>query len=596
MDPMPSRCTTAKPLADLELPILEERRGSIRASKSAPRRAIVLVLVHALIAVHIGHWWATGRTVSPLEPSEAMRFSQQSIVNAGAIFFALMIASTLVLGRWFCGWACHVVALQDGSYWLLSKLRIRPRMVNLGILGTVPWLAFTYMFLAPIVQRILHGYGIGARGVELSTSAFWATFPSWPVALVTFFVCGFAAVYFLGSKGFCSYGCPYGGMFGLVDQIAPLRIRVTDACDGCGHCTAVCTSNVKVHQEVRDYGAVVDPGCMKHLDCVSVCPKDALYVGFGVPAIAAKPRVRLATGSGDGPGAFLLDLALLAAFFAASFALLLSFDEDLARIPDGGMLIAVLTAISLAVAAVFRGKAQRKREYTRAEEACLGGAFLLSMYAFRGFHDWVPLLFALGLSSILAYLTAQGLRLLYRRELRIQRHVLRSGGRWKPAGTVLVAALVPIAGLGGYASWSRHALRTSYEEGVAAAQAGNADVAIDSLRRAVRIDPDYRDARTKLGSLLCDAGRLDEGIVEFEAVAARKPEQVEAHALLGLALFRKGDAARARTELERAVAIAPFHADLRAMLADVCESLGDAESAQRERAESARLRSSPPSH
>ena len=31
---------------------------------------------------------------------------------------------------------------------------------------------------------------------------------------------------------------------------------------------------------------VVDPGCMKCMDCVSVCPNDALYFGFGRPSIA----------------------------------------------------------------------------------------------------------------------------------------------------------------------------------------------------------------------------------------------------------------------------------------------------------------------
>jgi NAD-dependent dihydropyrimidine dehydrogenase PreA subunit len=64
-----------------------------------------------------------------------------------------------------------------------------------------------------------------------------------------------------------------------------MKIRVTDACEQCGHCTASCTSNVLVHAEVKQYGMVVDPGCMKCMDCVSVCPKDALYYGFGKPAL-----------------------------------------------------------------------------------------------------------------------------------------------------------------------------------------------------------------------------------------------------------------------------------------------------------------------
>ncbi|MCP3902044.1 MAG: hypothetical protein GY715_00285, partial [Planctomycetes bacterium] len=123
------------------------------------------------------------------------------------------------------------------------------------------------------------------------TDDFWERFPAWPIALLTFAVCGFLIVYLLGNKGFCTYGCPYGGIFGVADQVAPGRILVTDACEGCGHCTATCTSNVRVHEEVRTWGMVVDPGCMKCMDCVDVCPKDALHFGFGTPAIArGRPR------------------------------------------------------------------------------------------------------------------------------------------------------------------------------------------------------------------------------------------------------------------------------------------------------------------
>jgi tetratricopeptide (TPR) repeat protein/NAD-dependent dihydropyrimidine dehydrogenase PreA subunit len=92
-------------------------------------------------------------------------------------------------------------------------------------------------------------------------------------------------VYFLGQKGFCTYACPYGGFFRLADKVSPGKIRVTDDCNQCGHCTAVCTSNVMVHAEVKQFGMVVNQDCMKCMDCVSVCPNDALYFGFGKPAL-----------------------------------------------------------------------------------------------------------------------------------------------------------------------------------------------------------------------------------------------------------------------------------------------------------------------
>ena len=45
---------------------------------------------------------------------------------------------------------------------------------------------------------------------EFTTTEFWATFPGWIVGGLTFLICGFFAVYFLGAKGFCTYACPYG--------------------------------------------------------------------------------------------------------------------------------------------------------------------------------------------------------------------------------------------------------------------------------------------------------------------------------------------------------------------------------------------------
>jgi tetratricopeptide (TPR) repeat protein len=287
----------------------------------------------------------------------------------------------------------------------------------------------------------------------------------------------------------------------------------------------------------------------------------------------------------------------MAAFFVGAFALMLDFDEDLSRIPGVFNLIAVLVALSLAVAAIFRGKARRKREYTRTEEVLLGGVFLLSMYAFRGYRDWVPLLFALGLSAILAYVVVQMLRVAYRSDVKIQRHVLLSAGKWRSAGTVTAVALLPIGALWVLAGGTRHELRearSTYEAGVEDARAGRYDQAIEHLRRTIALDPDYRDARSKLGSLLCDVGRIEEGIAEFEAVIARHPEEIETRALLALALLQTGKAARARAELERAVELAPLHPELHDILAEVCAGLGDFEATQRHRTEAQRLRAAAP--
>jgi hypothetical protein len=37
---------------------------------------------------------------------------ENAALNAGAIFFAVALLGTLVFGRFFCGWGCHIVALR----------------------------------------------------------------------------------------------------------------------------------------------------------------------------------------------------------------------------------------------------------------------------------------------------------------------------------------------------------------------------------------------------------------------------------------------------------------------------------------------------
>lgn len=294
---MKSGCEGRKetPRRRIELPILKNgasHESGIRHSRTSVFRAGVLITLNLLMVIHIVQWWAMGTTVSPIEPSEAMYTIQQGAINAGFIFFTLAILATLVFGRFVCGWGCHVVALQDLCGWMLKKMGIKPVPFRSRLLIYVPLIAALYMFVWPTVLRYISKPPeeplIPQFTNHLLTTDFWATFPPFWVAVPFLFICGFMTVYFLGQKGFCTYGCPYGGFFAIADKVAPGKIRVTDACNQCGHCTATCTSNVKVHAEVKKYGMVVDPGCMKCMDCVSVCPNEALYFGFGKPSVAVK--------------------------------------------------------------------------------------------------------------------------------------------------------------------------------------------------------------------------------------------------------------------------------------------------------------------
>ncbi|MCH8149064.1 MAG: tetratricopeptide repeat protein [Planctomycetes bacterium] len=336
-------------------------------------RALSLILVHLLMLAHIAQWLITGRTVSPVEPSEAMYTLNDGQLNAGFLFLGASILVTLVAGRFVCGWGCHFIAYQDLCAWGLKKIGIKPKAFRSRILMFAPLALAVYMFVWPSVYRWWADVPRPPLSNHLMKSAFWETFPGPTIGILTVLLGGFAIVYFLGGKGFCTYACPYGGLFSLADKVSPVRIRVNESCQQSGHCTSTCSSNVRVAEEVAKFGMVVDPGCMKCMDCVSVCPNDALYVGFGKPSVAA-------------------------------------------------------------VATTFNR--HRKYDFTLFEESVMLIVGAGSLLALRGLYGQVPLLLAMALGGMTGFLAVKLLQIIGQSNVRLQNFQFKRGGKWTSAGIV----------------------------------------------------------------------------------------------------------------------------------------------------------------
>jgi ferredoxin/Flp pilus assembly protein TadD len=602
------------------------------ASASAParpnyarRRAWVLGAVHAAILAHVLHWLWSGSTLSPLEPSEATDLAEHGRINAGAVFFALAIGVTALFGRWFCGWACHLVALQDGARWLLLRAGVRPRAIQLGVLGLVPLVACVYMFLGPWLYRLWQGQSVPTH-LALYTEEFWVTFPGATMAVVTFLVTGAGMVYFLGSKGFCTYACPYGAIFGVVDQLAPQRIRVTDACQQCGKCTVACSSNVRVHQEVRDFGAVIDPGCMKCLDCVSACPNDALYVGFGAPALwtARRAPAPAKSSRSDSDAARWL---LSAAFVFGLFTVLFSHKQLFSFSEHGGFAVAI-AAGSLAVAWIFRGKSTRSGGPALAEEGLVGGSYLVALHVLRGyrplagFDAWlaerapwtsalelgegIPLLLALGLAGLVAYGVLLLVRLALRSEVALQAHVLRASGRVTRSGYVFAASMVAVLAVTAHAGYSRGAQRAAAEQaslerartqtalasalerGQAALAQGDLSSARTAFEEALELDPNSPAAQRGIAAVYFGLGLAAECEAAVAALLAAVPGDLDGLFLRGLLAIQRGDEAAAERDWRAVVELDPGHPAAREALATLCEQRGDAAGAAQERSRARR--------
>jgi tetratricopeptide (TPR) repeat protein len=83
------------------------------------------------------------------------------------------------------------------------------------------------------------------------------------------------------------------------------------------------------------------------------------------------------------------------------------------------------------------------------------------------------------------------------------------------------------------------------------------DAAIDHLKEAVRLRPDYADAYFNLGTVLFKQGRLDEAIAQWQKALEIRPRDAEAHRNVAGALRKKGNVKEAILEYEQALSMAP---------------------------------------
>jgi len=451
----------------------------------------------------------------------------------------------------------------------MIKIGITPKPLRSRLLRWVPVAAFIYMFVWPIVYRLGAGHVFPPITTAMTTSNLWATMPGLVIGGLTIVVCGFAIVYVLGAKGFCTYACPYGALFGAADRLAPLRVRVNDDCNQCAHCTAACTSNVRVHEQVRDFAMVRDPGCMKCLDCVAACPNDALFVGLGRPALGARPRV-------EGP-------------------------------PAG-----------------------RPWNVSWTEELILASAFVLAFATFRGLYGRFPFLLALGLSGILAFLSLTSIRLVRDRNLRFSAARLKRDGRVTSAGWVFVFLMSVVGGFWGHSvlvryhevrgdsvfsktaglraealdlgwlslgdleetklvergsdhtEWGQHwgLVRNPTSHFKAAwfhFLLGQTESAMTSVEQALKAQPKASEVHLLHGRVLVGLGRHQEAVMAFARSVELDPNVTQGFISLGSLLGGLGDVPRAQEVFRRGALRHPDNADLHYNFGVACAIGGDVE-------------------
>ncbi len=219
---------------------------------------------------------------------------------------ALLWLSCLLLGRWFCGWACPMGTLLDASRFLTGSKGINPPatitriryillfLILVGALFGLPLVGFFDPFAILVRGLTMAVYPAVAIAIE---SFFTLTYQQGPVWLNQWteplyhllkdtvlpfeqkvFTLALPALLMLlalflfeiiQSRFFCRTLCPLGALLGLAARFAPWGIaNKQPACHACAQCSSLCRTGA-----IDNKSQVNRERCILCLACLAQCPK-----------------------------------------------------------------------------------------------------------------------------------------------------------------------------------------------------------------------------------------------------------------------------------------------------------------------------------
>lgn len=200
-----------------------------------------------------------------------------------------IIVSTIVIGRFFCGWFCSFGALNDLMYYLNKKIfkvkfKIDPKVDN--ILKYVKYIVLLFIIVVSwtLGSNILKGTSPWDAFAQITSPGI--VISSFAIGLVLLLLISVGA--FFIERFFCRYLCPLGAVFSLISRIGIFKInKPSKDCGKCRACTNNCSMGIQLYKVEKQHGGE----CINCLKCVEVCPrKNANANAFGEninPALAS---------------------------------------------------------------------------------------------------------------------------------------------------------------------------------------------------------------------------------------------------------------------------------------------------------------------
>ena len=200
----------------------------------------------------------------------------------------LLIALSLVLGRFFCGWVCPIGTVLDLvrplAFWQKEQTSSLSRGFHRGKNSNARYFILAGVMVAGLfsIQALgwLDPLVIFHRAANAMAIDFFALQQPAVHAMLSLVSLAFVAIVALElwqPRFWCRNLCPLGALLSLVSRFSLLNRKVTNACTLCGDCRRTCPMNA-IPKEPHETSYA---DCTFCLECDESCPNQGITFGFG---------------------------------------------------------------------------------------------------------------------------------------------------------------------------------------------------------------------------------------------------------------------------------------------------------------------------
>jgi len=215
-----------------------------------------------------------GANPNPVNPIQQifLFIHNNSIFIPILIVFALLLLSTLVIGRMFCGYACPVGAIQElcSKIYFKSNLKEQKKVkivlkTNQKWANVIRWIFFIFIGLVSIIW--------GLAVLQIINPFLGYAYFSNPFAIaliipfITLLVIVFLSIFIY--RPWCRYLCPFGALASVTSRFSRYKYVRTEDCTECGLCEKICPTQEAFKESSK--GECYD--CHR---CVEICPQNAI--------------------------------------------------------------------------------------------------------------------------------------------------------------------------------------------------------------------------------------------------------------------------------------------------------------------------------